>query len=139
MTEMKRARLDVSAWVQSAHAAGHNALSGACKGRRTAGAACSGWHGGPGTRAAHLGVAAVLEAGQVEELAALIDVGPEAMLELLLDAPQRRRVAEVVEVREHAHHAREAVHLAHVEELERLHLEAEAAVDHEQNEIGHLR
>ena len=43
-----------------------------------------------------------------------------------------------IHVSEHAHDAWEAVNLANVQELERLHLEAETGVDHEQHEIGHF-
>ena len=87
----------------------------------------------------HLGVAPVDEAGEVEQLRAVVNLLPEARLQPLLRLPQPLPVAEVVEVRQDAEDLREAVHLQNVQELEGFHLEAEGAVDHQQHEIGHLR
>ena len=85
-----------------------------------------------------LWVAIVLDAAEVEELTALVDVRPEALLELLLRPAEGSRGGEGIEMAQHADDAWEAVDLAHVEELKGLHLEAEAAVHHEEREVGDL-
>jgi len=85
-----------------------------------------------------LEVAPVAEPREVEELGALVDLGPEAVLEGLLGVLELLRVLEPVQVGEDAHDLGEAVDLEEVEELERLHLEAEGRVDEQEDEVGDL-
>lgn len=83
-----------------------------------------------------VGVAPVEHAGEVEELGALVDLGPEALLEGLFGVFECRGLLDEVEVGEDADDLGEAMGLEDVEELEGLHLEAEGAVDHEEDEVG---
>ena len=83
-----------------------------------------------------LAVLVVDETRQVEQLGALIDLSPEAMLKLFLGLFELLAAGDEVHVGEDAHDARKAVHLAYVEKLKGLHLEAEAGVYHEQDEVG---
>ena len=68
-----------------------------------------------------------------------MDLGPESVLQPLLRALQPRRRPELVQVRQHPHHLGEAVRLQEVEVLEGLHLEAEAPVHYQQDQVGHFR
>ena len=68
----------------------------------------------------------------------MIQLGPKAVFELLLDLLELFGVLDHVHVSEHAHDARKTVHLANVQELERFHFEAETGIDQEQHEIGYF-
>eukprot|EP00968_Pinguiococcus_pyrenoidosus_P002137 scaffold111_cov252-Pinguiococcus_pyrenoidosus.AAC.5 len=85
-----------------------------------------------------LWVLAVRHSVHVEHLCALVDLRPEAMLELLLRVPQGLVLAKRIQLREHAHDPRKAVDLEDVQELEGFHLEAEARVDEQQDQIRDL-
>ena len=65
-----------------------------------------------------VGVASVEHTGEVEELRALVDFRPEALLEHLLGGAQRRGFLDEVEVGKDADDLGEAMGLEDVEELE---------------------
>mmetsp|Transcript_45142 Transcript_45142/g.130690 ORF Transcript_45142/g.130690 Transcript_45142/m.130690 type:complete len:662 (-) Transcript_45142:545-2530(-) len=83
-------------------------------------------------------VAAILQAAEVEELGALVHLGPEAVLQRLLGLPQLLVVLEDIQVGEHADDAGEAVHLEDVDELEGFELETEGGIDEEEDQVCHF-
>lgn len=87
-------------------------------------------------------VAAVDDAGEVEELRALVEFAPETVLEPLLGGAQRALLLEQVEMGEDTKHvARHAGRRENVQEFHRLHLKAVVPVDHEQHDVcdlGHI-
>jgi len=106
-------------------------------------------------------VAAVHDARQVEHLGAVVHLGPEALFEALLLRLERRRRLDEVKVREDGHELGHAVRRERRQGLESFlrarkesqvgrggsesrkrerthHLEPEAAVDHEEDEVGDL-
>ena len=85
-----------------------------------------------------LRVSAVRDAGEVEQLRAVVDLRPEAVLEPLLGLLLLLGGRDEVEVREDAHHPREPVCLQDVQELERLHLEAVRRVREQQHQVRDL-
>mmetsp|Transcript_38148 Transcript_38148/g.114055 ORF Transcript_38148/g.114055 Transcript_38148/m.114055 type:complete len:788 (-) Transcript_38148:151-2514(-) len=75
---------------------------------------------------------------KVKHLGAVVNFGPEAMLEQLFRLAEILGGAKFVEMSKDTHDAGESVDLEHVEEFERLHLESVFGVDAQQDQIGDL-
>mmetsp|Transcript_89612 Transcript_89612/g.254000 ORF Transcript_89612/g.254000 Transcript_89612/m.254000 type:complete len:249 (-) Transcript_89612:321-1067(-) len=83
-------------------------------------------------------VPAVLQAAQVEEFRALVDLRPEPVLHGLLHLAQLLVLSEAVQVSEHSYDTGETMHLQDVDELEGLELEPEGGVNEEQHQVRDL-
>ena len=78
------------------------------------------------------------QSGKIKQLRALIQFGPESVLQLVLDFLLLVADRHQVEMRQDAHDARHSVNLRHVQKLENFHFESETRVDHQKHQIGHF-
>jgi hypothetical protein len=86
-----------------------------------------------------IGVSSIHDTREIEEMRALVQLGPQSLLEPLLGILERLGLSEQVEMGQDAKHvSRHTRGGEDVEELHSLHLEAVVSVNHEKDNVGHL-